>query len=337
MIQAIWIITETGQCIFSHKYIKMDIEDQLISGLLTAFNAFSAESGIGGIQQIGGEDNQFVYGSAGKFLVAALADKRDDPSLVENLINKISVAFQEKFSKYLTDDMYIDLNIFEGFETDIDQILFPKILARGAASTIFGTIVTMALTIGTLFIIIQIPNIFPNLGSGVLSNLPYLIFLACIPGFFVGAITAGTRKYALIANTIGILPVIGYFVYDIAVAGILLGDTSNLATTIPIVLLMAEQYIAIALLSAILGGGLIERKRLFQFPAEAERVETNQILDIYETHEHSQEAAPQQEIYVQDTTQSEDYYASSSFVDEQQQLPTPPPPQEYQQQDRENQ
>ncbi len=337
MIQALWIITETGQCIFSHKYVKMDIEDQLISGLLTAFNAFSTESGIGGIQQIGGVDNQFVYGSAGKFLVAALADTRDDPGLVESLINRISVAFQEKYSKYLTDDMYMDLNLFNGFETDIDQILFPKILARGTVSTIFGTFVTMALTIGTLFIMIQIPNIFPNLSQGLLNNLAYLIFLACVPGFFVGAITAGTRKYALIANTIGILPVIGYFAYDIAVSGILLGDTSNLATTIPIVLLMAEQYIAIALLSAIIGGGMIERKKLFQFSDNIERVEDDQIPSSNEIYEQSQEATLQQEVYTPDTTPTEDYYTSSSFADQQQVPTTPPPPQDYQQQDWENQ
>ncbi|MHA1557511.1 MAG: hypothetical protein ACTSPM_11335 [Candidatus Heimdallarchaeota archaeon] len=332
LIQAIWIITETGQCIFSHKYVKMDIEDQLISGLLTAFNAFSTESGIGGIQQIGGEDNQFVYGSAGKLLVAALADTRDDPTLVETLLNKISISFQEKYSIYLTDDMYVDLNIFNGFESDIDQILFPKISARGVGSTIFGTFVTMALTIGVLLIMVQIPNIFPNLNQGVVNNLVYLIFLGCVPGFFVGALTAGTRKFALIANTIGILPVIGYFAYDIAAAsGILLsGNTADLATTIPIVMLMAEQYIAIALLTAILGGGIIERKRLFPFPKNIDRVDADRVQDMIETYEQPQIAAPQQ-----DTAQTQDYYASSSFVDEQQQVPTTPTPpsQDYQQQD----
>lgn len=339
LIQALWIITETGQCIFSHKYMKMDIEDQLISGLLTAFNAFSTESGIGGIQQIGGEDNQFVYGSAGKLLVAALADTRDDPSLVETLINRISITFQEKYSIYLTDDMYVDLNVFNGFESDIDQILFPKILARGVGSTIFGTFVTMTLTIGALFIMIQIPNIFQeNIGAALLNNLAYLIFLACVPGFFVGAVTAGTRKFALIANTIGILPVISYFAYDIAVSGILLAGTStDLSLAIPVVLLMAEQYIAIALLTAILGGGLIERKRLFPFPKAIERVDTDPILDMLETFEQPQGAIPQQEFYGQDATQTQDSYASSSFIDNQQ-VPTPPPaPQDYQQQDWDDQ
>jgi hypothetical protein len=96
LIQAIWIITETGQCIFSHKYAVLDIDDQLISGLLVAFDAFSSESGIGGIQQIAGEDNQFVYGSSGKLLVAAIADKRDNGDLVEKLMRKIANIFQEK-------------------------------------------------------------------------------------------------------------------------------------------------------------------------------------------------------------------------------------------------
>ena len=311
----------------------MDIEDQLISGLLTAFNAFSTESGIGGLQQIGGEDNQFVYGSAGKLLVAALADKRDDPTLVESLMDKISVTFQEKYSIYLTDDMYVDINVFNGFEEDINQILYPKIFKRGVFSTIFGTIVTMALTIGALFIIIQLPGAFPNLHYAVAQNLPFLIFLACVPGFFVGALTAGTRKYALIANSIGILPVIGYFAYDIAVRGILLGDTSDLATTIPIVFLMAETYIAIALLTAILGGGIIERKRLFPFPKNVELVESN-VLDMLGKYEEPQEAVDQQESFGQEITQTQDQFASSSFIDTNQQpvqQQPPPPPQDYQQ------
>jgi len=327
LIQALWIITETGQCIFSHKYVKMDIEDQLISGLLTAFNAFSTESGIGGVQQIGGEDNQFVYGTAGKIHIAALADKRDNLFLVEKLMEKISSTFQEKYSIYLTDDMYVDVNVFNGFEEDIDNILFPKIFKRGVFSAIFGTFVTMALTIGALFIMVQLPGAFPNLNNAVVDNIAYLIFLVCIPGFFIGAITAGTRKYALIANSIGILPVIGYFAYDIAVEGILLGDFTNLTTTIPIVILMAEQYIAIALLTALLGGGLIERKRLFPFPDGIERVDSN-VLDMLEKYEEPQEAPLPQDTYVQDTTQEQH---ASTFVDTQQ-VQTPAPPQDWENQ-----
>ncbi len=262
MIQALWIITETGQCIFSHKYVKMDIEDQLISGLLTAFNAFSTESGIGGLQQIAGEDNQFVYGYAGKLLVACLADKRDNPKLVEKLMIRISEEFQEKYAIYLDDAMYVDINIFLGFEDDIDQILFPKIFRRGVGSTIFGTFVTIALTIGALFLMISIPNELE-------IDLTFLLFLACIPGLFVGAIVAGKRNYALIATTAGILPIIGYFAYDIALSGTLFGEYS----TILIIVLMIEQFLAIAILCSMLGGSIVERRRLLPFAKGIERAE----------------------------------------------------------------
>ena len=262
LIQAIWIITETGQCIFSHKYIKMDIEDQLISGLLTAFNAFSTESGIGGLQQIAGKDSQFVYGSAGKLLVACIANKIDNPKLVENLMNKISDEFHEKYSKYLNDPTYIDINIFNGFEDNIDQILFPKIFKRGVGSIIFGTIVTIALTIGALFLMIEIPY-NPNL------DIAFLLFLACIPGLFVGALVAGKRNFALISTTVGILPITGYFAYDIGFgAGTLFTDS-----TILVIILMIEQFLAIAILCAILGGSIVERRRLFPFAKGIERAE----------------------------------------------------------------
>ncbi|MHA1186882.1 MAG: hypothetical protein ACTSSK_08420 [Candidatus Heimdallarchaeota archaeon] len=309
MIQALWIITETGQCIFSHKYVKMDIEDQLISGLLTAFNAFSTESGIGGLQQIAGEDNQFVYGYAGKLLVACLADKRDNPKLVEKLMISISEVFQEKYAVYLDDSMYVDINIFIGFEDDIDQILFPKIFRRGVGSTIFGTFVTIALTIGALFLMISIP-IREDL------DITFLVFLACIPGLFVGALVAGKRSYALIATTVGILPIMGYFTYAIANPTT---QTLFVDTTILIIVLMIEQFLAISILCSMLGGSIVERRRLLPFAKGIERAEGVNYFDQEPEAEELtlsqqltqeqqfQEPYPQTEIPQPETYQPESY------------------------------
>ncbi|MHA1442703.1 MAG: TIGR04086 family membrane protein [Candidatus Heimdallarchaeota archaeon] len=321
MIQALWIITETGQCIFSHKYVKMDIEDQLISGLLTAFNAFSTESGIGGLQQIAGEDNQFVYGYAGKLLVACLADKRDNPKLVEKLMIRISEEFQEKYAMYLNDAMYVDINIFLGFEDDIDQILFPKIFRRGVGSTIFGTIVTIALTIGALFLMISIP-IREDL------DLTFLVFLACIPGLFVGALVAGKRSYALIATTVGILPIMGYFAYAIANPT---AQTLFVDSTILIIVLMIEQFLAISILCSMLGGSIVERRRLLPFAKGIERAEginyfdkEPEVEELTLSQQLTQEPYPQAEIPQPETYQPEGYYTQ----EEEQQ---PPAEQEKQQ------
>lgn len=311
MIQALWIITDTGQCIFSHKYIKMDLEDQLISGLLTAFQSFSSESGIGGVQQIGGEDNQFVYGiQSGKILVAALADKRDNAKLVENLMNKISQSFQEKYSTYLTDEMYIDLNIFNGFENEIDKILFPKIYKRGFGSTIFATFVTIMMTAGVLFLLLELIQA---------TQSTFVIFLAFIPGLFIGSVIAGKRSFALISAFFGVIPIIGISTYYIIIANIdeATGLITDLNSVVFTTILMTEQFLTIAILCAILGGGLMEQKRLFQFTKGVDRIVDYGITNLLNTE-------PQQQP---------EFHAQSSFSENPQQFEQQNYPPQDQQQD----
>ncbi|NHJ03329.1 MAG: hypothetical protein EAX90_00745 [Candidatus Heimdallarchaeota archaeon] len=317
MIQALWIITDTGQCIFSHKYIKMDLEDQLISGLLTAFQSFSSESGIGGVQQIGGEDNQFVYGiQTGKILVAALADKKDNAQLVEKLMNKISISFQDKYSIYLTDEMYIDLNVFNGFENNIDEILFPKIYRRGFGSTIFATFVTILMTAGVLFLLLDLIQ---------RTQSTFIIFLAFIPGLFIGAIIAGKRSYALISSFVGVIPIVAISIFYIVVDNInestgLIDDINGVVFT---TILMTEQFLTIAILCAILGGGLMEQRRLFPFTKGIEKIETK-LENLLEP-----QIQPQEDYYQQESFQQQDSNDQSPFIENQQLEPSHIKQQEY--------
>lgn len=275
----------------------MAIEDQLISGLLTAFDAFSNETGVGGIQQIGGEDNQFVYGTSGQLLVAALADKRDSTELVEDLLNNIAHTFQEKYEKELLESEIVDLNSFEGFESEIDQLLLPKIYNRGIGSTIFGTIVTAGLTIG-LFLVLQ-----PLIAYG---NGSFLIFLSCIPGLFLGAIIAGKREYALISSIIGVLPITTFFAISIA-------SEISPQESVLIIVLMVEQFLTIAILCAILGGQIIERRRLFPLPKKPSKDDFKPISESTPIDDQP----TKQEIPVQKKKEKETFYsAKSSLVDE---------------------
>jgi hypothetical protein len=312
LIQAIWIITDTGQCIFSHKYIELNIDDQLIAGLLTAFDAFSAESGIGGVQQIGGEDNQFIYGSSQKLLVAALADKRDNADLVEKLMVKISDLFQEKYAPYLKDLAFVDLNVFNGFEEEIDQILKPKVYNRGAGSTIFGTIVSLALTAGIVLLL-----------WNILFDAVFLVFLALIPGLFIGGLIAGKNTYGLIATSITILPIIGVYAYFI----IDLGDSVDLLNTVFNIILMAVTYITIAMLCGIGGGSIIDRRRLFPlveeteqlavFPSQVTVAQPDLGTQLTQQQETYQQETYQQETYQEEQVQTEvQYYDSSTIVEE---------------------
>ncbi|NHK32109.1 MAG: hypothetical protein FK730_12200 [Asgard group archaeon] len=297
MIQAIWIITDTGQCIFSHKYAILDIDDQLISGLLVAFDAFSTESGIGGIQQIAGEDNQFVYGSSGKLLVAAIADKRDNGDLVEKLMQKIANIFQEKYTSYLHDLSFVDLNVFNGFEDEIDDVLLRKIYNRGTSSTIFATIVSIALAAGVFFLL-----------NEIIVRAAFLVFLAFIPALFIGALIAGKSTYGLISSGITILPVIGYIAYSIITNGQDAGQTYN--EIINSVFLMAVTYITIALLCGILGGGIIDRRRLFPLEKTATKIAVFPAGTFVSQPDLDQEQTYQQEVIsaAEETFQISDYY-----------------------------
>jgi len=307
LIQAIWIITDTGQCIFSHKYIELEIDDQLISGLLIAFDAFSSESGIGGIQQIGGKDNQFVYGPSKKLLVAALADKRDNAALVERLMVKIADLFQEKYATHLHDVSFVDLNIFKGFEDEIDQILKPKVYNRGVGSTIFATIVSMAITAGVFLLL-----------WNVLFDAIFLVFLGLIPGLFLGGLIAGKNKYGLIATTITVLPIIGVYSYlliDSSIPGELLNTVFN-------IILMAVTYITIAMLCGIGGGSIIDSRRLFPLTdviAQTAIIPSDITVAQPDlgTQLVQQQETNQQDTYPQEQVQTEEqYYESSSIVEE---------------------
>ncbi|MBK5114319.1 MAG: hypothetical protein KGD59_11805 [Candidatus Heimdallarchaeota archaeon] len=313
MIQAIWIITDTGQCIFSHKYIELGIDDQLIAGLLTAFDAFSSESGIGGVQQIGGEDNQFIYGSSQKLLVAALADKRDNADLVEKLMVKISNLFQEKYAPYLKDLAFVDLNVFNGFEEEIDQILKPKVYKRGAGSTFFATFISLALSAGVFMLLLNI-----------LDEAVFLVFLAFIPGLFVGALIAGKSTYGLISSIITVLPIIGYYSYTLISTN---WGTEAILNSIFDIFLMAVTYITIAMLCGIGGGSIIDRRRLFPLVEETEQLavipsQVTVAQPDLRTQLTQQQETYQQETYPQETYQEEEvqveeqYYDSSSIVEE---------------------
>ncbi|MBN1330498.1 MAG: hypothetical protein JXA54_13570 [Candidatus Heimdallarchaeota archaeon] len=302
MIQAIWIITDTGQCIFSHKYVTLDIDDQLISGLLLAFDAFSNESGIGGVQQIGGEDNQFVYGSSGKLLVAALADKRDNPELVERLMVKISKNFQEKYKPYLSDISFVDLNVFNGFEKEIDNVLLKKVYNRGISSTIFGTFVALAITAGVFLLIYE----------NILGGAIFLVFLIFVPGMLIGSLIAGKITYGLIVSSSTVTPIIGYYIREIIIdylpqieAATVLLKRELILSMVSNIMLMAITYITIALLCGILGGGVIDRKRLFPL---IEAKGANQIIPTNGEVSHpkiNEQTFYQEQAYPQETTQDE--------------------------------
>ena len=87
MITALYLIAKGGTCIFKREYTKTEVDEQLISGLLSAIEDFARETFLDGLQEIKLKTGRTliygIWGKEGELLGAALADGEDHPKLVE--------------------------------------------------------------------------------------------------------------------------------------------------------------------------------------------------------------------------------------------------------------
>ncbi|MEA2069887.1 MAG: hypothetical protein U9O98_01205, partial [Asgard group archaeon] len=143
------------------------------------------------------------------------------------------------------------------------------------------------------------------------SNAIFLVFLACVPGLFIGSLVTGKRSYALLSSTIGILPIIGFTAYVMYIS-------NPLESSILYIVLMAQQYLTIAVICAIIGGGLIEKRRLFPLQEKEETkariaVQKETIPPPPPDYQQTQPPTYQQAPQPQKQSNDEDYYAEQSF------------------------
>ncbi|MFX0133381.1 MAG: hypothetical protein ACFFDN_07045 [Candidatus Hodarchaeota archaeon] len=154
MIHSLYIINPAGICIYSEHFIKSRIDEQLLTGFLTAIGSFSQEAIGGALQKINirtGEQMVLFYHEESKLTIAAIAHENDYPSLLEHLLTKIITQFYKTYKKYLKDQ-----GLFEDttkFSETCRKILSGRSANRGKKQIALGLflglivlIVLMALT-----------------------------------------------------------------------------------------------------------------------------------------------------------------------------------------------
>ncbi|MFX1452034.1 MAG: hypothetical protein ACFFCM_14445, partial [Promethearchaeota archaeon] len=161
MIHSLYIINPAGICIYSEHFIESRIDEQLLTGFLTAIGSFSQEAIGGALQKINirtGEQMVLFYHEESKLTIAAIAHENDYPSLLEHLLTKIIKEFYKTYKKYLKEQ-----GLFEDttkFSETCRKILSGRSANRGRKQIVLGLflglivlIVLMALT-GFMFGII---------------------------------------------------------------------------------------------------------------------------------------------------------------------------------------
>jgi hypothetical protein len=236
MINALFIISAAGGCIFYHEYKKSGIrlDQDLVSGFLVALQNFAKETF--GFEQTpqkldlaAGVRLVYSFHKEAELLGAAVADSIDHPKLVQKLLDQILAEFVTLFKHKL--DKVHETSQFSEFVNYVNLTIQSKITKRGIGSCLLGILIASILIPA---ILIPIIYFLERLKIDVAKNLFYLsslLFIAGgLPQILAGYI-AGNKKLAVIASlvlSLGIIPIIilgfllGIFIEGVGTEGILI-------------------------------------------------------------------------------------------------------------------
>jgi len=220
MFHSIYIVLESGVCVFSRNFIESKIDTQLITGFLSALSAFAIEAVGTGLQslrlQTGEQLSILKYFGQNKrtpLVGIVIADPRDNPNLIQNLLLQILTEFQSIYERQL-EGQILNLNEFKEFSYALDTILEGKVSSRTKLKMYLGVLIGLLL-MGSILLafipaFIRISNLniaqyglqsinfsdglsaaeLQTLQTVVLTIVGLLMGFACIV-FFLPAVLAG--------------------------------------------------------------------------------------------------------------------------------------------------
>jgi hypothetical protein len=310
MIKKLYIIAESSANLFTYAPLETkmdDIQDQLITGFITANVSFS-EAVIGqdlNTIRVGEERLIFFKDENSKLIVAAIADTRDHVKLLYKVMNEILANFKSLFKKELglRNVDFSKSDKARDFKYFIDDLCEKYIFSRAKWKT-FLAIAVGAVISSLLSLVFLNPSseLFNNLiniinaGGGLVMDIrafglicfliQLILFTVLAPGSFSAGLLAADRKNGKIASII-------HYVVVLIVESIYYGFVSTMFYNVinPNIIIFYI-YILLVFLPSIflvlfyigdLGGFILTRIRLY--PLEELKMKDHDYLglkrDIY--------------------------------------------------------
>jgi len=125
MLHNVYLIHQlTGICLIHRKYGRIEFNQDLVSGFLTALKDFSVEfsKGSGELKVIDMQVFYLMLVFKEGVLITAAADKNDDSKITHKALSDVIDKFVERFGDKL-DDWSGDIRVFQGFDELIDETL----------------------------------------------------------------------------------------------------------------------------------------------------------------------------------------------------------------------
>ncbi len=129
MIQSLWILNNTGICLFS-RYVEgselhltegKKIDDQLFSGLLTSIMMFASKISKGKIEKVKVSEGKFLFFTHNNLIFIVKADLNVSDKDVKKKINVIKEIFITKYKNQL-ESFDGEVSSFLMFHEDLDDI-----------------------------------------------------------------------------------------------------------------------------------------------------------------------------------------------------------------------
>lgn len=254
MIHHLYII-DSGVSIYSYHFKKgSEVDEQLLSGFLTAMGSFAKQTFKGGLQTIYIEREKlnFYLHQDTQLLFCAISDTRDNDNLLESLLKEIANRFADEMSYHLNSNERAQTANYQEFDSTLKELTENIAKDRSKKTMFLGLLLGLIFLIGSF--IITLLFTFPILESGDETSWGVVMFLYIFVGLsvssFISGYFAGTQRMGFING------VIFFILFAVTMIILIQGSIGIVALILPFAIIMcgaAGNY-----------GGLIrERKKLY--------------------------------------------------------------------------
>ncbi len=123
MVSNIFIIHESGLCLFSRDYEQNTQKVDLISGLLSAFSSFARVLIGEDVNEIRLEQHRILYEVTDTLILALITPEiRISKKKLSSAMKKIIHSFLHQYHDYLKEELF-EPQLFRDFTSTVDQIL----------------------------------------------------------------------------------------------------------------------------------------------------------------------------------------------------------------------
>jgi hypothetical protein len=274
-------VIDNGLCIYSYNYRKekdITIDEQLMSGFLTAIGQFAKETFKTGLQTIGiqgGKKLSFFIEESHQLIFCAMSDDRDNNKLLEKILRDISYTFVKDMASVLSGSDRSRVSSFQIFDEKMESFVKKRSKKRNIATMFQGIIVGILSLIVFFLIFAALYDKTPlNLRSlFLIIYLPIVIAISSIvSGYFAGTPKMGRNNGVLF-----------YFIFAIMITVLVPGIWESLISIAPFILI-------VCIAMGYFGGLKCDERRLYPLPedtivanirrAKKEKIEKiNQVFD----------------------------------------------------------